>query len=170
MIGKWHLKKEPSGFDYYKVLPGQGKYNNPLFKTRENWEDGYKGGVEESGFSADIIGDSSIDWLKKRDPNKPFFLMTHFKATHEPFDYPERNKNFLKDVTIPEPESLYDFLPSKSNRSFEGQQLEILTNRWVKFSKNGNYNADVKYQGMPFSIEGMSKKEIRIAFGLGILS
>ena len=161
VVGKWHLKKEPSGFDYYKVLPGQGKYNNPLFKTKENWEDGYKGGVEESGFSADIIGDSSIDWLKKRDPNKPFFLMTHFKATHEPFDYPERNKNFLKDETIPEPESLYDFLPSKSNRSFEGQQLEILTNRWLNFSKNGNYNADVKYPGMPFSIEGMSKKEIR---------
>jgi len=161
VVGKWHLKKEPAGFDYYKVLPGQGKYNNPLFKTKENWEDGYKGGVEESGFSADIIGDSSIDWLKKRDPNKPFFLMTHFKATHEPFDYPERNKNFLKGITIPEPESLYDFLPSKSNRSFEGQQLEILTNRWLNFSKNGNYNADIKYPGMPFSIEGMSKEEIR---------
>ena len=161
VVGKWHLKKEPAGFDYYKVLPGQGKYNNPLFKTKENWEDGYKGGVEESGFSADIIGDSSIDWLNKRDPNKPFFLMTHFKATHEPFDYPERNKNFLKGITIPEPESLYDFLPSKSNRSFEGQQLEILTNRWLNFSKNGNYNADIKYPGMPFSIEGMSKEEIR---------
>ncbi|MFL2619879.1 MAG: sulfatase [Flavobacteriaceae bacterium] len=161
VVGKWHLKKEPSGFDYYKVLPGQGKYNNPLFKTKENWEDGYKGGVEESGFSADIIGDSSIDWLKKRDPNKPFFLMTHFKATHEPFDYPKRHKKFLKDETIPEPESLYDFLPSKSNRSFEGQQLEILTKRWLNFSKNGNYNADIKYPGMPFSIEGMSKKEIR---------
>ena len=75
--------------------------------------------------------------------------------------YPKRHKKFLKDETIPEPESLYDFLPSKSNRSFEGQQLEILTNRWLNFSKNGNYNADVKYPGMPFSIEGMSKKEIR---------
>ena len=73
VVGKWHLKKEPSGFDYYKVLPGQGKYNNPLFKTKENWEDGYKGGVEESGFSADIIGDSSIDWLKKEILISPSF-------------------------------------------------------------------------------------------------
>ena len=118
VVGKWH-KKRTCRFVIIK-FSGQ-KYINPLFKTKENWEDGYKGGVEESGFSADIIGDSSIDWLKKRDPNKPFFLMTHFKATHEPFDYPERNKNFLKGITIPEPESLYDFLPSKSNRSFEGQ-------------------------------------------------
>ena len=66
LVGKWHLKKEPSGFDFYKVLPGQGKYNNPVFKTKENWEDGYKGGKQEPGFSADVIGDSSIEWLKKR--------------------------------------------------------------------------------------------------------
>ncbi|GAG96944.1 unnamed protein product, partial [marine sediment metagenome] len=26
MIGKWHLKKEPAAFDFYSVLPGQGKY------------------------------------------------------------------------------------------------------------------------------------------------
>ena len=26
MIGKWHLKVEPKDFDYYCVLPGQGKY------------------------------------------------------------------------------------------------------------------------------------------------
>ena len=30
MIGKWHLKVEPN-FDYYKVLPGQGKYFNTEF-------------------------------------------------------------------------------------------------------------------------------------------
>lgn len=161
LVGKWHLKKEPSGFDFYKVLPGQGKYNNPVFKTKENWEDGYKGGKQEPGFSADVIGDSSIEWLKKRKSKKPFFLMTHFKATHEPFDYPERHNEFLKNISIPEPESLYDFLPSKSGRSFSGQQLEILTNRWLNFSKKENYNTDVKYPGMPFSVNGLSKKQIR---------
>ena len=34
MIGKWHLKAEPAAFDYYKVLPGQGKYYNPVFRIR----------------------------------------------------------------------------------------------------------------------------------------
>ena len=156
LVGKWHFKKEPSGFDFYKVLPGQGKYNNPVFKTKENWEDGYKGGKQEPGFSADVIGDSSVEWLKKRKSKKPFFLMTHFKATHEPFDYPERHNEFLKNISIPEPESLYDFLPSKSGRSFSGQQLEILTNRWLNFSKKENYNTDVKYPGMPFSVDRKS--------------
>ena len=161
LIGKWHLKKEPSGFDYYKVLPGQGKYNNPVFKTKENWEDGYKGGKQEPGFSTDVIGNSTIEWLEKREKTEPFFLMTHFKATHEPFDYPKRHADFLKDVILPEPESLHDFIPSSSGRSFSGQQLEILTNRWLRFSKNGDYNSDVKYPGMPFSLKGKTQKEIR---------
>ena len=33
MIGKWHLKEEPN-FDYYKVLPGQGKYFNTQFRIQ----------------------------------------------------------------------------------------------------------------------------------------
>lgn len=30
VVGKWHLHEEPE-FDYYKVLPGQGKYTDPQF-------------------------------------------------------------------------------------------------------------------------------------------
>ena len=157
IVGKWHLKKEPSGFDYYKVLPGQGLYNDPYFKTKDNWEDGYKGGIQETGFSADIIGDSSIEWLKKIDGKKPFFLMTHFKATHEPFDYPERNKDLNKDVVFPEPNSLYEFDPKDSGRKHIGQIVENLTERWVNDTKN-----DLgRYPGLPFSIDGLNKKEIR---------
>ena len=31
VIGKWHLHSHPTGFDYWKVLPGQGLYVNPNF-------------------------------------------------------------------------------------------------------------------------------------------
>ena len=31
MIGKWHLKTDPTGFDYWNILPGQGVYHNPDF-------------------------------------------------------------------------------------------------------------------------------------------
>jgi len=34
MIGKWHLKKEPKAFDYYKVLPNQG---STLTQSLEIW-------------------------------------------------------------------------------------------------------------------------------------
>ena len=33
MIGKWHLRSEPEGFDFWQVLPGQGHYYNPDFRT-----------------------------------------------------------------------------------------------------------------------------------------
>ena len=34
MIGKWHLVTEPTGFDYWNILPGQGVYHNPVFLDR----------------------------------------------------------------------------------------------------------------------------------------
>src|SRR3954465_8090868 len=33
MIGKWHLQSDPTGFDQWMVLPGQGKYHDPDFLT-----------------------------------------------------------------------------------------------------------------------------------------
>ena len=123
IIGKWHLHSKPSGFDYFNVLPGQGRYWNPKLKTAESWQDGFKGGKEYEGFSTDVITDLSLDWLKSRQEDKPFFLMCHFKATHEPFDYPDRYKDLYKDDTIPEPATLYDFGPATTGRTFEGQVL-----------------------------------------------
>ena len=77
VIGKWHLKTDPAGFDYWDVLPGQGRYHNPLLR-----EIGGEEPLEHKGFSTDVITDFSLDWLKRRDPEKPFFLMTQFKAPH----------------------------------------------------------------------------------------
>ena len=31
IIGKWHLVSNPTGFDYWEILPGQGSYYNPDF-------------------------------------------------------------------------------------------------------------------------------------------
>ncbi|MGB2435328.1 MAG: sulfatase-like hydrolase/transferase, partial [Flavobacteriaceae bacterium] len=141
LIGKWHLKDKPSGFDHFNILPGQGRYHNPILKNNDNWEYGNKGGNEYKGFSSDVIMDESLKWLDQRDKEKPFMLMTHFKATHEPFDYPERFKNLFENDTIPEPVSLLDFDPQQSGRSFDGQILEILAERWRQASikNNGRY-------------------------------
>ncbi|WP_282136699.1 sulfatase family protein [Seonamhaeicola maritimus] len=106
IIGKWHLKNEPAKFDYYKVLPVQGKYFDPEFreKGKGNWPNNL---VKHEGFSTDIITDLSMEYLKGRDKNKPFFLMHHHKAPHGPFSYPPRYNDFLENDTIPEPANLY---------------------------------------------------------------
>ena len=154
IVGKWHLKKRPAGFDYYNVLPGQGRYHNPILKDCTNWEDG---GREYHGFSSDVIGDEAIKWLEQRKLGIPFMLMTHFKATHEPFNYPERKEHLFDDIEFPEPRNLLDFGQDASNRSFSGQVLEILGNRWVDATVNGSD----RYPGLPFDLEGLDSVQAR---------
>jgi len=154
IIGKWHLKKEPSGFDYYNVLHDQGRYWDPILRTKENFNKEAKDWDIHPGFSTDVITDLSIKWLDTIDKNTPFLLMTHFKATHEPFDYPERFKDLYKDIEIPEPKSLFDFSPETTGRSFVGQKLENLEWRWKQATKDPEAWW-CKYPGLPFSTEGM---------------
>lgn len=158
VIGKWHLKAKPGGFDHWEVLQGQGRYDDPILRTEENWDDG---GKEYKGFSADVITDLSIDWLETQDSEAPFFLMTHFKATHEPFDYPDRLQNIFDGVEFPEPTSLYDFSPEANGRTFLGQKLWILGDRWVNASKAQDHS---RYPGLPFDLDGLdsiaARKEI----------
>ncbi len=161
LIGKWHLKKRPSGFDHFMVMPGQGVYFDPVFKTEDDWQDdGIEAGKKYSGYNTDVVTDYSIDWLKNRKSEKPFFLMVHFKATHEPFEYPDRLKDLYKDVEMPEPVSLTDFGPQTNGRSFKGQQLEELEKRWEAFQKNPS-KWWTSYPGMPFSIQGLDSIQAR---------
>lgn len=103
VIGKWHLKARPTAFDYYKVLPGQGKYFDPTF-----YESGRDEPVKMTGHSTDRVTDSALDWFKeKRDPDRPFFLKLHFKAPHDYFEYAPRYEDYLAEVNIPEPLSLW---------------------------------------------------------------
>ncbi|NUQ65345.1 MAG: sulfatase [Pirellulales bacterium] len=101
MIGKWHLGSDPTGFDRWIVLPGQGVYWNPAFLVQ-----GHKLNIE--GHCTEIITDLGIQWLKTRPKDKPFFLMLHHKAPHRSWEPDERNKALFKDKVIPEPDTLWD--------------------------------------------------------------
>lgn len=149
IIGKWHLKKEPTGFDYYNVLHDQGRYWDPILRTSENFHKSPNEWDVHKGFSTDVITDLSIKWLKERNHEEPFMLMTHFKATHEPFDFPDRFSNLYEGVEIPEPASLMDFSPKTTGRSFEGQKLENLGWRYEQASNDPD-KWWCKYPGLPF--------------------
>ena len=92
LIGKWHLKKQPSGFDYFYVFHDQGEYVDPVFKSADNWVDDDQGkqGDTIKGFSTDLVTERTIDWIRQRDKNKPFLMCRHFKPTHDPWDIPDR--------------------------------------------------------------------------------
>ncbi len=162
LIGKWHLVAQPEGFDYFNVLPGQGRYWDPILKTKATWTDGADGskGKVHKGFSADVITKLTIAHLEKRDASKPFFMMCNFKATHEPFDYPERFKNLYNTINIPEPESLLDFGLGTGGRTFVGQKLEILESRWQQAYKHPD-KFWTTYPGLPFSNNNLDSIALR---------
>lgn len=101
MIGKWHLGSDPTGFDRWIVLPGQGAYWNPTFLVP-----GKK--VNFEGHCTDITTDLGIEFLETRPKDKPFFLMLHQKAPHRAWEPDERNKARFQSAVIPEPETLFD--------------------------------------------------------------
>ncbi len=102
MVGKIHLNGAMQGFDYWDVLPGQGKYYDPDFITED-------GKHQVKGHTTDIITDKALDWLKnKRDTSKPFMLMIHNKAPHRNWVPAARHMEKYEDVFIPEPDNLFD--------------------------------------------------------------
>jgi len=102
VVGKWHLKSEPTGFDYWSVLRGQGPYYNPLMLTAA-------GEVQHTGYTTEIITDVALDWLQNgRDPDRPFLLMYQHKAPHRRWEPGPGYMTMYEDVEIPEPATLFD--------------------------------------------------------------
>lgn len=102
MIGKIHLDGKMQGFDYWEVLPGQGKYYDPDFVTEA-------GKTQYKGYVSDIVTDRALEWLEtKRDPKKPFMLMIHHKAPHRNWQPAGRHMAKYEDLAIPEPGNLFD--------------------------------------------------------------
>ncbi len=127
MIGKWHLGSDPTGFDRWIVLPGQGAYWNPQFLVP-----GHKLTIE--GHCTDITGDLGVEFLETRPKDQPFFLMLHQKAPHRAWEPDERNKALFKNRTIPEPETLFDDYATRPAALPENEQTVArdLTRRDLK--------------------------------------
>lgn len=105
IFGKWHLGEgkahEPTGFDEWSVLPGQGEYFDPVMIDRD-------GEKAETGYATDIITDKCLDFLSRRDADQPFFLMCHHKAPHRSFEPHPRHRHLYADGTLPVPETFND--------------------------------------------------------------
>lgn len=118
MIGKWHLESDPTGFDYWHILPGQGRYYNPPM-----FDNGKR--VVHTGYVTDIITDLSLDWLKNgRNKAKPFLLMMHHKAPHREWDPALKNLSMFEGTKFPEPPTLFDDYAGRGLGEHQ-QEMEI---------------------------------------------
>lgn len=111
LIGKWHLRSDPTGFDHWRVLIGQGPYYNPPMRSVNDT-------IRYTGYTTDIITDLTLDWLsEQRDPNKPFMLMFQHKAPHRRWEPGPDHLALYDGEEIPEPPTLFDDFAGRGTAS-----------------------------------------------------
>jgi arylsulfatase A-like enzyme len=108
MIGKWHLKSKPTGFDIWKILPGQGAYYNPEFITEE-------GTVKYHGYVTELITDFAIETLDQRDKSKPFAMMYFHKAPHRNWMPNIKDLGTFNTIEFPLPKTFFDDYRTRSD-------------------------------------------------------
>ncbi|MGD9688210.1 MAG: sulfatase [Phycisphaerales bacterium] len=101
-IGKWHLNRTPSGFDHWDILPGQGRYMDPEFITREH------GTRVHAGYVTDITLDKAMDWIGARDQSRPFLLYCHLKAPHREWTPDPKHAAMFAGADVPVPATFDD--------------------------------------------------------------
>lgn len=83
-FGKWHLKSEPTGFDHYERLVGQGAYYSPMLRT--TLAGGGLSDIQYTGdYVADVITDQAVDWLQDRidsSATNAFLMFVNHKGPH----------------------------------------------------------------------------------------
>ncbi len=96
------------------MLPGQGSYYNPDFKTKN-------GTHREIGYCTDIVTQKAKTWLsEQRDEDRPFMLMVQHKAPHRNWAPDLKYLNEFDDIELPEPDPFDDY-------EGRGARLEIKT-------------------------------------------
>jgi arylsulfatase A-like enzyme len=141
VVGKWHLATTRPETDYWRILPGQGVYENPVFIGPDGQE-------KTEGYASDVITDLALTWLDKRDKTKPFFLAVHHKAPHRNWIPPKRYATWLDDVQIPEPETLFDDYANRSTPIRDQAMMidkNMILSSDLKTDPSGKFSADPRY-------------------------
>jgi arylsulfatase A-like enzyme len=151
-LGKWHMGGETDeprpGFNYWASFRGQGVYYNPLLNIN-----GKHVQYTDSTYVTDLLTDLSIDWLKKRDKNKPFFLYLSHKAVHEREFPAKRDVDRYKDLSFQYPISLYNSAGPNSKKFTRGKQIDgsqyTANNKdipeWVRAQRHSWHGVDYMY-------------------------
>lgn len=131
LFGKWHLKSDPTGFDYWNILPGQGQYYNPDFI-----EMGERKLIH--GYSTDIVTDFCLNWIKNRNSQKPFCALLHFKAPHRNWMPKLKYLSKFENEEIPVPETFFDDYSTRCAAAHD-QEMRIADDTFPAFDLKLTY-------------------------------
>ena len=128
LVGKWHLRSQPSGFDRWIILPGGGgPYNDPLMTANGM-------PVQMRGYADDAVGDQALTFLQQRPKERPFCLLYNFKAPHRNWIPAARYEKAFDDIDIPVPRTFEDRLEGRPEAL---RKAEMAVADMPDFSKRG---------------------------------
>ncbi len=135
IVGKWHLKSEPTGFDQWMVLPDQGEYYNPDFRTPN-------GMIRIPGYVTDIITEKALEWLDAiKGQDKPFCFLVQHKAPHRNWMPAPKYLNHFDNAEFEVPDNFFDDYSTRGRAARE-QEMEINKIMWdgydLKLTKPGS--------------------------------
>ncbi|HSJ30666.1 MAG TPA: sulfatase [Longimicrobiales bacterium] len=158
LIGKWHLRTAPTGFDYYEIMSGQGPYYNPVMHSNTRPDS-----VPYTGYTQDVITDRALGWLAARDSARagrgdtarearvsagaaarPFALLLHYNATHRYWDPGPGQLELYRDTVFAEPATFFDDGARRAS-GFRLQEMDValdLFPRDLKLEEPNNLNAE----------------------------
>ncbi|HXD76946.1 MAG TPA: sulfatase [Puia sp.] len=147
MIGKWHLISDPTGFDYWNILPGQGDYYNPDFINN-----GVKGRVQ--GYVTDLTMDFALDWMNHRDTTRPFCVLIWNKAPHRQWMPPIKYLHEFDATDFPLPATFFDDYSTRTRAAHE-QKMRI--DEWLSpnYDLKESFTPEKPYQRLDGAWKGI---------------
>ncbi len=160
LVGKWHLKSDPTGFDHWEVLHGQGPYYNPKMLTPD-------GDVARHGYTTDIITDLAVQWLDgERDPDRPFLLCVWHKAPHRHWMPEPDHFDDYDGELIPEPNTLFDDHVGRSSAALASEMsvahhlsphdLKLVEQPWLDDEQRAAWDAAYDPKNAEFEALGLT--------------
>jgi arylsulfatase A-like enzyme len=120
LIGKWHLRSGPTGFDRWVIFPSQGIYHDPDMIAGVGdvpLSDGVH--LRLRGHADDVVGDQALEFLRTRPSGRPFCLLYQFKSPHRAWQPAARFEDTFADVDIPLPRTYEDRLDAEALHNAE---------------------------------------------------
>ena len=139
-FGKWHMGEHHAnprkGFDHWVSFKGQGVYYNPTLNI-----DGEEVQYKDSTYVTDLLTQKAIEWLGKRQKDKPFFMYLSHKGVHSEFSPAKRHKDAYEGAKPQYPPTMFPASADTSVYNYKDVP------DWVKKQRYSWHGVDYMYHG-----------------------
>ncbi len=151
-FGKWHMGETDApqrGFDHWVAFKGQGNYwadgHGTTRVVPQSSSEGYNVNgrrVPQRGYITDELTDFTLEWLKARKSEKPFFAYVSHKAVHSDFVAADRHQGRYAEKTFVVPKTFADTPENYLNKPM-----------WVRNQRNSRHGVDFGYNLPNFDLQ-----------------